>query len=352
MENQMNRRIGWSARGRGWVRSLCAMVALVVGSASLAHAAGPDLRGTVKVDGSSTVFPISEAVAEEFQKSFRQVKVTVGVSGTGGGFKKFSAGEVDLVNASRPIKPSESELCAKNGIEFIELPVAYDALSIVVHPRNTWATALTVKELALIWAPEAQGKITLWSQVRPGFPERPLQLFGAGTDSGTFDYFTEAIVGKEDASRGDYTSSEDDNVLVTGVAGNEGALGFMGLSYYEGNKEKLKLVAVDDGNDANGSGAQLPSVESVTKGVYQPLSRPLFIYVRKSALDRAEVREFVSFYLKNAGTLAAEVGYIALPEAAYSAVAARLQRRTLGSVFSAKGATPVGVNIEQLLKVE
>jgi phosphate transport system substrate-binding protein len=351
-EELMKNRANFTSLVRALLSGFTAALAVAVCLTRIAHAAGPDLRGTIKVDGSSTVFPISEAVAEEFQKSFRQVKVTVGVSGTGGGFKKFSAGEVDVVNASRPIKAAELELCTKSGIDFIELPIAYDALSIVVNPRNTWAQALTVKELARIWAPEAQGKVTSWSQVRAGFPDRPLQLFGAGTDSGTFDYFTEAIVGKEDASRGDYTSSEDDNVLVTGVAGNEGALGFMGFAYYEGNKDKLKVVAVDDGNEANGGGAQLPSVQNVTNGVYQPLSRPLFIYVRRSALERPEVQEFVSFYVENAGALAAEVGYIALPDAAYSAVAARLRRRALGSVFAAKGVSTVGMKIEQLLKAE
>jgi phosphate transport system substrate-binding protein len=319
--------------------------------APVAIAAVPDVKGTVKVDGSSTVFPISEAVAEEFQKQFKNVNVTVAVSGTGGGFKKFIAGELDVVDASRPIKQAELEACEKAGISFVELPIAYDALSVVVNPKNTWATSLTVKELAKIWAPEAQGKVMKWSDVRTGFPDKPIQLFGPGVDSGTFDYFTEAIVGKEDASRGDYTSSEDDNVLVTGVAGNEGGLGFFGVAYYEGNKDKLKALPIDDEKAENGAGPQLPTTENVLAGKYQPLSRPLLVYVRKDSLDKPEVREFVNFYLDNAKTLAPDVGYISLPETATALAKERFEKKVIGSIFGGKG-SQVGMTIEQLLKTE
>jgi phosphate transport system substrate-binding protein len=236
------------------------------------------LSGEIKVDGSSTVYPITEAVGEEFQKLHPDVKVVVGISGTGGGFKKFCNGETDISNASRPILQKEIDTCAQNGIEYIELPVAYDALSVVVNPRNDWVACMTVAELKKIWEPDAQGKITRWNQVRPEWPDAPLNLYGAGTDSGTFDYFTEAIVGKAKASRGDYTASEDDNVLVQGVANDQYALGYFGLAYYFENQDKLKAVAID-----NGKGCVLPSEETVRNGTYQPLSRPLFIYVSRKA---------------------------------------------------------------------
>lgn len=290
----------------------------------------------IKIDGSSTVFPISEAVSEEFQREEPGAKVTVGVSGTGGGFKKFVAGEIDIVDASRPIKASEAEQAAKNGIAFFELPIAYDALTVVINPKNTWASDLTVKELAAIWAPESQGKVMKWSDIRPAFPDKPLKLFGAGTDSGTFDYFTEAVVGKEKASRGDYTSSEDDNVIVTGVMGNEGALGYFGLAYFESNKSRLKAVAIDDGDASNGAGPQLPSEQSVVAGTYRPLSRPLFIYVRKDALERPEVQRYVSFYLKSAPELSKDVGYIPLPAQLMGLVEGRLKSGRLGSMYSGK----------------
>ena len=299
--------------------------------------ASPASAGQViKIDGSSTVFPISEAVSEEYQREEPGAKVTVGVSGTGGGFKKFVAGEIDIVDASRPIKASEAEQAAKNGITFFELPIAYDALSIVVNPKNTWANDLTVKELAKIWAPESQGKIMKWSDVRPAFPDKPLKLFGAGTDSGTFDYFTEAIVGKEKASRGDYTSSEDDNVIVTGVMGNDGALGYFGVAYYESNKSRIRAVPIDDEDAGNGAGPQLPSEQTVVAGTYRPLSRPLFIYVRRDALERPEVQKYVAFYLKNVPELSKDVGYIPLPAQLMTLVQARLQDRRVGSMYGGK----------------
>jgi phosphate transport system substrate-binding protein len=287
----------------------------------------------IKIDGSSTVYPITEAVAEEFGAATGNRDVTVGISGTGGGFQKFCRDEIDIADASRPIRPTESEACAKAGVEYIELPVAYDGLAIVVNPKNTWATSMTVAELKKLWEPAAQGKITRWSQVRGGWPDREIHLYGAGVDSGTFDYFTEAIVGKEDQSRGDYTSSEDDNVIVQGVSGDEGALGYFGFAYYQENREKLKLVPVDDGDDSNGKGPILPSLETVKDGTYRPLSRPIFIYPKVKALDRPEVKSFVEFYLTKGVPLVSEVGYIPLADREYELTRARLAGRKLGSMF-------------------
>jgi phosphate transport system substrate-binding protein len=309
------------------------------------------LSGTVKIDGSSTVFPVSEAVAEEFQKVNRGVRVTVGISGTGGGFKKFGAGETDISDASRPIKETEVALCKQNGIQYIELPICYDALTVVVNPQNNWCKTMTVKELKKLWEPEAQGKITHWNQIRPNWPNQPIRLFGAGTDSGTYDYFTEAIVGKEHSSRGDFTGSEDDNVLVQGVARDQYALGFIPLAYVDENPGKLKKVAIDDEKDTNGKGAVLPSAKNVINGTYQPLSRPLFIYVNRKSSDRPEVKAFVNFYLKNAATLSREVGYIPLQSATYQAAQQRFQKRMLGSVFGGHG-SQIGVKLEDLLKKE
>ncbi len=326
---------------------LCIGVGLFLSGTQLGTAA-PLTAGRVVVDGSSTVFPITEAVAEEFQKAHKGSAITVGVSGTGGGFKKFLAGEVDVVNASRPIKASELEFAQMSDISFVELPVAYDALSVVVNKKNTWVDHLTVAELRKIWSPESQGKVTKWSDVRAGWPDKPLRLFGPGTDSGTFDYFTEVINGKEDASRGDYTSSEDDNVIVKGVEGDEGALGYFGVAFYEANKSRLKVVPVDDEKAENGAGPQLPTADNVIKAVYSPLSRPLFIYARASSLARPEVAQFASFYLANAKTLSSEVGYIPLPDALYSQVQGRLDRKVAGSLFDGKAAM-VGTTLDQLL---
>ena len=239
-------------------------------------------RKLINVDGSSTVFPITEAVAEEFQIEHKDIMVTVGISGTGGGFKKFGRGETDISDASRPIKASEADLCVQNGIEYIELPVAYDGLAVMVNPKNDWVDYLTVKELKKLWEPEAQKTITKWNQIRPEWPDKEIHLYGPGVDSGTFDYFTEAINGKSGASRGDFTASEDDNVLVQGIATDKYALGFFGLAYYEHNKDKLKLVPIDDEKDDNGKGSILPSMETVNNSTYQPLARPIFIYVSKS----------------------------------------------------------------------
>ena len=303
----------------------------------------------IKVDGSSTVFPITEAVAEEFQKANSGIKVMVGISGTGGGFKRFARGETDISDASRPIKPKEVDLARENNIEYIELPVAYDGLAVVVNPQNTWVNHLTVKELKKMWEPDAQEAVTKWSQIRAGFPDQEIRLFGPGTDSGTFDYFTEAVCGKSGASRGDFTASEDDNVLVEGVAFDEAGLGYFGFAYYEANKEKLKLVAIDDENDANGKGPINPSLQTVKDGTYQPLARPIFIYVSAKSAEKEEVVKFVEFYLAHAAQLVKEVGYIPLPDEAYQAALERFKKRVKGSVFGGQGAT-IGVKIEDLLK--
>lgn len=270
--------------------------------------------GNISIDGSSTVYPISEAVAEEYLALNPKVKVTVGESGTGGGFKKFGRGETDINDASRPIKQSEIDLCNENNISYTELLIAYDGMAIVVNPKNDWVKDITVKELKKMWEPAAQGVITKWNQIRPEWPDKEIHLYGAGTASGTFDYFTEAVVGESKSARGDYTASEDDNVLVQGVASDENALGFFGLSYYENNQDKLKLVAVNDENDENGAGAILPSLETVKNKTYAPLSRPLFIYVNSKAAEQELMQDFVTFYLENAATLVKEVGYIPLSE--------------------------------------
>jgi phosphate transport system substrate-binding protein len=306
---------------------------------------------TVQVDGSSTVFPITEAVAEEFQKTAKDTRVTVGISGTGGGFKKFCAGETDVADASRPIKPSEVELCQKNAVEYVELPVAFDGLTIIINPKNTWAETMTVADLKKIWEPGAQGKVMKWSDVRSEWPDKPIRLYGPGVDSGTYDYFTEAVVGKEHSSRGDYTSSEDDNVLVQGVTSDEAALGFLGYAYFENSRAKLKAVKVDDGKAENGNGPIEPTLETVRTGTYQPLSRPIFIYVSKKKMERAAVEQFIAFYLDNAERLTTEVHYIPLPTRAYELAKERVKKRVTGSMFGGKG-SQVGVSIEVLLQRE
>jgi phosphate transport system substrate-binding protein len=282
---------------------------------------GNTLSGTINIDGSSTVYPITEAVAEEFKKVYPDVKVAVALSGTGGGFKKFVRGETDINDASRPITHFEDSIAKVNGIEYIELEVAYDGLAVVVNPQNSWCNDIKVEELKKIWEPEAQGKITKWNQIRPEWPDEPLHLYGAGVESGTYDYFTEAIVGKAHSSRGDYTSSEDDNVLVQGISSDKNALGFFGFAYYEENKDKIKLVAVDNGN-----GAVLPSVETVKNKTYKPLSRPLYIYINNKAAKRKEVQEFINFYLDKMNTLVSEVGYIPLSDEELKAVKEKWQK--------------------------
>jgi phosphate transport system substrate-binding protein len=300
----------------------------------------------IQIDGSSTVFPITEAVSEEFQKAKKgAVKVTVGIAGTGGGFKKFCRGETDISDASRPILKAEMETCKQSGIQFIELPIAYDALTVIINPKNDWVKTLTIPDLKKMWEPSAQGKVTTWNQVRSEWPNNPLKLFGPGADSGTFDYFTEAIVGKAKSSRGDFTASEDDNVLVQGVANDRNALGYFGFAYYVENQKKLKAAPID-----GGKGPVSPSAKTVEDGSYQPLSRPIFIYVSKKSLDKPEVREYVDFYLKNAPTLVKQVKYVALPQSAYTIAMDHLKKGKVGTVFG--GEAEVGIKIEELLKRE
>ena len=302
----------------------------------------------VKIDGSSTVFPITEAMAEDFQKSTKgKVKVTVGISGTGGGFKKFCRGETDISDASRPILRKEMDDCKAAGVQYIELPVAYDALTVVIHPDNKWAQTLTVAELKKMWEPGAQGKVKTWKQVNPAWPDQPLKLFGAGADSGTFDYFTEAINGKAKSSRGDFTASEDDNVLVQGVSRDVNALGFFGFSYYLENKDKLQAVGIVE---KAGGKPVLPSFESVINGTYQPLARPIFIYVNAKALERPEVKEFVEFYMNSAQALVREVKYVPLPAKAYAYNMEHVNKKVLGTKFG--GENKVGLTIEQLMQLE
>ncbi|MGV7220046.1 MAG: PstS family phosphate ABC transporter substrate-binding protein [Nitrospinales bacterium] len=285
-------------------------VSLIIILSFFSEANAARLKGKVKIDGSSTVFPITEAVAEEFGKIHPRVRVTVGVSGTGGGFKKFTAGEIDINDASRRIKDKEVSLAKKNNVDFIEVPVAYDGISIVINPKNTWVDHLTVAELKKIWQPESAVKT--WKDIRPSWPERKIRLYGPGTDSGTFDYFTKAINGKSQASRSDYTKSEDDNVLVQGVSGDRDALGYFGFAYYFENKDKIKAVALKNKSDP-----VAPTEKSINDGTYSPLSRPIFIYIRNSSLKRPEVYEFVKFYLQNASVLSSEVGYVSLPDDQY-----------------------------------
>jgi len=270
------------------------------------------LEGNIAIDGSSTVYPVTEAVAEEFNAAYPDVKVSVGFSGTGGGMSKFIAKEIDIANASRKIKSTEAEAATAAGVEFLEIKVGFDGLSILVNPENDWVTSLTVEQLKEMWKPGST--IMNWSDIDPTWPNEKIVFYAPGVDSGTFDYFTEAIVGELDAMRADYTGSEDDNVLVQGIAGDKYAIGFFGFAYYEENADKLKLVGVN-----KGAGAILPSFETIANGTYAPLSRPLYIYVNKASLEREEVLEFVTFYLENAKELVADVGYVPLPDADYEA---------------------------------
>jgi len=310
-----------------------------------APAADPAL---VRVDGSSTVYPIIEAAAEDFLAARRgQARITVGVSGSGGGFKKFCRGEIDLADASRPITLEEAADCATHGIEFIELPIAFDAVTVVVNPANDWVESLDVETLSRIWSPQAQGRIQRWGDVDAAWPDRPLNLFGAGADSGTFDYFTRVINGRARASRGDYTASESDHVLVAGVASDPGALAFFGYAYYRRYAERLRAVPIRASADAV---AVMPSAESILDGTYRPLSRPLFVYVNADHLESAPLlREFADFLLLGAGRWSEEVGFVALPEATYAATRRRLQDRSRGSLFGAGAPVP---DIAALARIE
>jgi phosphate transport system substrate-binding protein len=323
---------------------------LVVAAAVLASAAVAPKHAeaqVVKIDGSSTVFPITEAVAEEYQIQQRgKVRVTVGISGTGGGFKKFCRGETDISDASRPILKSEMDVCAQANIKYIELPIAYDALTVVVNAGNNWVDQITVAELKKMWEPPAQGRIKTWKQVNSQWPDKPLRLFGPGSDSGTFDYFTEAIVGKAKSSRGDYTASEDDNVLVQGVEADAGALGYFGYAYYAPHQDKMKALKI-----VNSKGAAVgPSESVVLDGSYEPLSRPLFIYINAESAKRPDVKQFVEFYLSEGAALAKEVKYVPLAASAYQVAAAHFRDAKLGTVFG--GVPEVGLKVEDLLARE
>jgi len=323
-----------------WPAALLFAAGVVVAPAAIAQ--------IVKIDGSSTVYPITEAVAEEFQKAKKgAIKVTVGISGTGGGFKKFCRGETDVSNASRPITRREMEDCKKAGVSYLEMPVAYDALTVVINPRNSFLKEVTVEELKKLWEPGAQGKVTRWNQVNPAWPDAPVKLFGAGADSGTFEYFTEAIVGKAKASRGDYTASEDDNVLVQGVSRDVNAIGYFGYAYYAENRDKLKALPI---MNAKLGRAIEPSADTVINGTYQPLSRPIFIYVNAKSAAKPEVKEFIEYFNKSADKLVREVKYVPLPAKAYSYNLDTMSKMRLGTKFA--GENKVGLTIEDLMKLE
>jgi phosphate transport system substrate-binding protein len=338
---------------KAWQGSARLATVLAVGALATAlvavQPAAAQLGGTVALDGSSTVFPISEAMAEEFQKATGgAVRVTVGIAGTGGGFKKFCAGETDISNASRPILKAEIEACLANGIQFIELPVAFDGLSVMVSPQNSFVQTMSVAELRKMWEPAAQGTVTRWNQIRPEWPDREFRLFGPGADSGTFDYFTAEINGKEKASRGDFTASEDDNILVQGIANDPDALGYFGYAYYAANADRLRLVGVDA---EKGAGPILPSATTIADGSYAPLSRPIFIYVKLAALDKPQVAAFVDFFMEpnNATVLIPQVGYVAFPAEYYQMGGQRVDSRQVGTVFP--GASVPGVKLNDFYAV-
>lgn len=286
------------------------------------------LRGSVTIDGSSTVYPISEWAASQFQKQYPNVNVTVGTSGTGGGFKRFTKGETDISDASRPIKPAEFSAAQEAGVTFIEVPIAYDGITMVVHPSNDWVDQLTLEELKQIYLASSAAKT--WDQVRSGWPNTPIQVFSPGTDSGTFDYFLEVVAGEEGELRSDMSTSEDDNVLVKGVAGSTGAIGFFGIAYYQENQDKLKAVPIV--NPTSGA-AVPPTAETIESGEYAPFSRPLFIYVNAASLRRPEVKRFVAFFVENAPTMAVETGYVPLPASIYDRAAENLQAQQTGTHY-------------------
>ncbi|MCM1985266.1 PstS family phosphate ABC transporter substrate-binding protein [Lyngbya confervoides] len=323
-----------------------------VAIAAFTLAVVPSLEATaqsaklIQIDGSSTVFPITEAVAEEFQAKNRgKINVTVGVSGSGGGFKQFCAGEIDIANASRPIKSAEMDLCKQNGIKYVEIPVARDALTVVINQNNPFVDMMTIEELKKLWSSETNPKVTTWSQIRPGWPNQKISLYGPGTDSGTFDYFSEEVLGKGGSSRADYVASEDDNLLVQGVSRDKNALGYFGFAYYLENKDLIKAVPID-----SGAGPVVPSSETVENSTYTPLSRPLFIYVSDQALNRPEVSSFIGFYLDNAADLSSEVGYVPLSSSDYAAARTNVTQKRYGTIFSA---TPsAGKQIADLLKLD
>ena len=326
----LSRSPGWKAWGAAF---FCAMAFLVACGA-----------GTTDIDGSSTVFPITEAMVEDWGDSVGgSARLVIGISGTGGGFKKFCSGDTDINDASRPIKPSEVEQCAKSGVEFIELPVALDGLTVGVNPENDFVQCVTLEELHIMWRPEAEGVIDRWNQIRDDWPDERLRLYGPGVASGTFDYFTEIVNGEAQASRGDFTSSERDNVLVQGIAGDRGSLGYFGYSYFVENQDKLKMVAVD-----SGSGCVFPTDETINDGTYSPLSRPLFIYVSKKSWADQEVKDFVSYYVSyDRADLLRELGFVPFPKPVHDLVLDRFQRGLTGTIFG--GDNPKSGTVEEIL---
>ncbi len=323
------------------------LIALGLGNAFLAVSCSLASQeiSSIKIDGSSTVYPITKEIVGRFQASQETpVEIDIKFSGTGGGFDKFCRGETDISNASRPIQLDEMNACSQAEIRYIELPVAFDALTVVVNPENDWLGSITLEELAKIWSPTAEQKITRWNQIRSSFPDRPLNLYAPGTDSGTFDYFTEAVVGEAGASRSDYAASEDDDVLVEGVSQDPNALGYFGLAYYEQHTDEMKAIAID-----SGSGPVLPSKGTVVGAIYQPLSRPLFIYVNAvSAQNNLALRQFIDFYLAEASEAVGKVGYVPLPEEAYHIDKVTFHRGEVGTVF--EGKSQFSLTIPELLR--
>ncbi len=334
------------ATGRSVGAWICT-VGVLAFALAFAGCGGGSSNKSVKIDGSSTVFPLTEAVAEEFMKSNSGARVNVGVSGTGGGFAKFLRGETAINDASRPISPDEKKKAKEKGIEYIEIPVAYDGLAVIAHPSNDWADCLTVSELKKIWEPES--KIDNWNQIRSEFPDKELELYGPGTASGTYDYFTEAIVGESGASRSDFTASEDDNVLAQGIKGTKNALGYFGLAYYEENSDELKVLGIDPDERNSGASCVTPSTKTVADGSYRPLSRPLFIYINTDKITPT-VEKFVTYYLENAGELAKDVGYVGMPQEAYDLALKRFENRTTGTVFGAEGVDVTGTKVTDMLR--
>lgn len=322
------------------------LLKIIIFLGGIGGACSANAQSVIKIDGSSTVYPITQAVADQFQTAKKNAAtVEVNISGSGGGFMKFCRGEIDIVNASRPILKNEMKNCQDSGVQYMEIPVAFDALTVVIHPDNNWSTSMTVTDLKRIWEPAAQGSVTQWNQINPAWPAEPIKLYGADRDSGTYDYFTEAVVGKVKSSRTDFVKSENDNVLVTSVAGDKYGLGFLGFAYYGENQSKVNPVAID-----NGKGAILPSTETVEDGSYQPLSRPVFIYVKMKSAEKREVKEFVEFYLKNALLLVKEVNFFPLPPRAYSTMLEHFSKKRVGTIFN--GTPVIGLTIDELIRRE